>query len=155
MEKNYNCSIGINFILYKEMSLMKDVIFDDFQNSVNESLLRHRSILDIITKLQESEGRINRAVVKSVTNCGCLQIQASKQKMLDETDDADIETLKDRLSSHIKGELCDNCRDVIEREVGNNLFYLASLCNLLGLNLYDILLKEYDRIDTLGKFTLR
>ena len=35
------------------------------------------------------------------------------------------------------------------------MFYLASLCNALGLNLYDIYLKEYDKMNTLGKFTLR
>ncbi|MDU7109580.1 MAG: DUF1573 domain-containing protein, partial [Clostridium perfringens] len=57
--------------------------------------------------------------------------------------------------SHIKGDLCENCREVIERELGNNLFYLTSLCNALDLNLFDILLKEYNKMDTLGKFTFR
>jgi len=134
---------------------MKDVIFDDFQNSVNESLLRHRSVLDILSKLQESEARLNRAVAKSVTRCGCMQIDASKHKIPEDYDDLDMAALKDSFQTHIKGELCDNCREVVEREMGNHLFYLASLCNLLDLNLYDTLLKEYDRIDTLGKFTFR
>lgn len=134
---------------------MKDVIFDNFQNSVSESLLRHRSILDIMTKFQESEARINRAVAKSVTSCGCVTIEAIKQQYQIDKDDMDMETLKSCLQTHIKGSLCDNCRDVIEGEIGNNLFYLTSLCNLLDLNLYDILLKEYDKINTLGKFTLR
>jgi len=134
---------------------MKDVIFDDFQNSVCESLLRHRSILDIMTKLQESEARINRAVAKSVTTCGCVTVEAIKQQYQIDKDDMDMETLKNCLQTHIKGSLCENCRDVIESEIGNNLFYLTSLCNLLDLNLYDILLKEYDKINTLGKFTLR
>jgi hypothetical protein len=134
---------------------MKDVIFDDFQNSVNESLLRHRSILDIMTKLQESEARINRAVAKTVTNCGCMQVEAKKQEMPLHSDDVDIESLKHQLQTHLSGKTCENCRDVLEREIGNHMFYLASLCNLLDLNLYDILLKEYDRIDTLGKFSLR
>ena len=134
---------------------MKDVIFDNFQNSVSESLLRHRSILDIMTKLQESEARINRAVAKSVTTCGCVTVEAIKQQYQIDKDDIDMETLKSCLQTHIKGSLCDNCRDVVEGEIGNNLFYLTSLCNLLDLNLYDILLKEYDKISTLGKFTLR
>ena len=134
---------------------MKDVIFDDFQNSVNESLLRHRSILDIMTKLQESEARINRAVAKTVTNCGCLQIGAKKQQIPTNADDIDIEDLKHHLQTHITGTACDNCREVLEREIGNHMFYVASLCNLLDLNLYDILLKEYDRIGTLGKFSMR
>ena len=132
---------------------MKDVIFDHFQNGVDESLLRHKSILDILSKLQETEARINRAVVKSVTTCGCIKIDASKQ--MTPRDDDNIEALKSCLKSHVKGKLCDNCREVIEREIGNNQFYLASLCNTLDLNLYDIMLKEYDRINTLGKYTLR
>lgn len=137
---------------------MKDVIFDDFQNSVSESLLRHRSILDILTKLQESSGRVNRAVAKSITRCGCVQLN-TKTDNSDKNSQADVyddlEVLKEYFQTHIDGKICDNCRDVIEREIGNNLFYLASLCNLLDLNLYDVLLKEYDKIHTLGKYTLR
>ena len=133
---------------------MKDVIFDDFQNSVNNSLLRHKSILDILSKYQESQARANRAICKAVTNCGCIEICAKKQNML-EDDDLSLEELNPRLSSHIKGDLCENCREVIEREIGNNLFYLTSLCNALDLNLFDILLKEYNKMDTLGKFTFR
>lgn len=133
---------------------MKDVIFDNFQNSVDECLLRHRSLLDIMTKLQESQGRINRALAKSVTNCGCIEIDATKQQM-PKDDDIDIDNFKNHLNTHLDGTLCDNCRDVLEREMGNNLFYLTSLCNLLDLNLYDILLKEYDKINTLGKYTFR
>lgn len=133
---------------------MKDVIFDDFQNSVNNSLLRHKSILDILSKYQESQTRANRAICKAVTNCGCIEIYAKKQTML-EDDDLSLDELNPRLSSHIKGSLCENCREVIERELGNNLFYLTSLCNALDLNLFDILLKEYNKMDTLGKFTFR
>ena len=60
---------------------MKDIIFDSFQNDVSESLLRHKSILDIMTKYTESSSRINRAVAKAVTNCGCIEIIASKQPL--------------------------------------------------------------------------
>jgi hypothetical protein len=108
-----------------------------------------------MTKLQESEARINRAVAKSVTTCGCVTVDTIKQQFQFDEEDMDMETLKNCLQTHIKGSLCDNCRDVIESEIGNNLFYLTSLCNLLDLNLYDILLKEYEKINTLGKFTLR
>jgi len=41
------------------LKLMKDVILDELQIKVNESLLRHKSILDILTKFQESNARIN------------------------------------------------------------------------------------------------
>jgi hypothetical protein len=134
---------------------MKDVLFDDFQNSVDESLLRHRSILDIITKLQESQARVNRAVAKSITNCGCIKVEAKKQFTPATIDDLNLDTLSASLDTHMQGNLCKNCREVLERELGNNLFYITSLCNLLDLNLYDILLKEYDKISTLGKYTMR
>lgn len=130
---------------------MKDLIFDDFQDSVDKSLLRNKSILDIITKLQESEGKINRAVIKAVTNCGCIQIDAKKQKY----SDPDMEEIRKALNTHLKGKLCDNCRDIIEQEIGRNIFYLASLCNVLDVSLFDVLLKEYNKIDTLGKYNLR
>jgi hypothetical protein len=134
---------------------MKDIIFDDFQNSVDECLLRHRSILDILTKLQETQSRVNRAVAKSITNCGCIEIETKGKKLSDNKNAEDLEVLDKCLDSNLKGELCNNCRDIIEREIGSNLFYLTSLCNLLDLNLYDILLKENDNIKTLGKYTLR
>lgn len=132
---------------------MKDVIFDDFQNSVNESLLRHKSILDILSKFSESQARVNRAVIKAVTNCGCMSIDASRQ-VLPSSEDS-IEDLSKCLKTHLNGKLCDNCKEIIEREIGNNLFYLTSLCNTLDLNLYDILIKENDKVNTLGKFTFR
>lgn len=132
---------------------MKDIIFDNFQNNVNESLLRHKSILDIITKYSESSARVNRAVIKAVTNCGCVEINAKKQNLHEENEILD--EFNYSLESHLNGCVCDNCRDVIEREIGNNIFYLTSLCNSIDINLYDVLLKEQDKIDTLGKFTFR
>ena len=132
---------------------MKDVIFDDFQNSVSDSLLRHKSVLDIITKLQESEARINRAVIKAVTRCGCIRIDGKKQKLPNIDDD--IEVMNNCLETHILGGLCENCKEIVECEIGNNLFYLTSLCELLDINLYDVLIKEYDKINTLGKYTFR
>ncbi|VYU14435.1 DUF1573 domain-containing protein [Clostridium tertium] len=158
---------------------MKDIIFDNFQNDVNESLLRHRSILDIMTKLTESNSRVNRALAKAVTDCGCINIYAKKQdipskinelsylkksqKSNDEfgldNQDSYSENLSQQLTHHIthqlEGTLCNNCREIIENEIGNNIFYLTSLCNSLDLNLYDILLKEENKINILGKYTLR
>lgn len=132
---------------------MKDVILDELQNKVNESLLRHKSILDILTKFQESNARINRAVVKAVTNCGCVSINASKQQVPCDSDS--IDSLTNCMKTHIEGTICDSCREVIERELGNNIFYLAALCNLLDISVYDVFIKEYDKMDTLGKYTFR
>lgn len=135
---------------------MKDVIFDDYQNIVSESLMRHKSIIDILSKLQESGSRINRAIAKSVTSCGCLEINAKKQTLPPEIhEDMTLDDLCNCMSTHLKGELCDNCREVLEKEIGNNLFYIASLCDTLNLNMYDILLKEYNKLKTLGKYSMR
>lgn len=131
---------------------MKDIIFDDFQNSVNDSLLRHQSILDLMTKYSEANARVNRAIAKSVTNCGCTKIHAEKHHI---AEDDLIEEPYINLNTHLEGILCDNCREVIEREMGNNLFYLTALCNALNISLYDLLLQESDKINTLGKFSFR
>lgn len=131
---------------------MKDIIFDDFQNSVDASLLRHKSILDILSKYQDAQARTTRAICKSVTNCGCIQINASKQNL---NDFEDLDSLKDSLNNHINGKLCENCREIIEQEIGNNIFYLTSLCNTLDINIFDIMLKEYEKMKTFGKFSFR
>ncbi|MGL5616150.1 MAG: DUF1573 domain-containing protein [Sarcina sp.] len=128
---------------------MKDIIFDDFQNSIEDSLLRHKSILDILSKYQDSQARISRAICKAVTNCGCIEINASKQNL------NDLDDLKGTLSNHLEGKLCDNCREIIEQELGNNIFYLTSLCATLDLNIFDIILKEYEKVKTFGKFNFR
>lgn len=131
---------------------MKDIIFDDFQNSLEDSLLRHKSILDILSKYQDSQSRITRAICKAVTNCGCIQINASKQKI---NDFSDLELLKKSFNSQVNGTLCNNCREIIEQEIGNNIFYLTSLCTTLDINIFDVMIKEYDKTKTLGKFTFR
>ncbi len=131
---------------------MKDILIDDFQYTAQELLVRNKSILDLITKYQDSNSRVNRAIIKSVTQCGCLTISAHKQEI---PEDVSFDEMKSSAVAHVDGTLCDNCRDAIERDMGRNLFYLASLCNALDLNLYDIILKENDRIRMLGKYNLR
>ncbi len=131
---------------------MKDLICDEFQNVVGDLLIRHRSVLDILSKLSESSCRINRAVTKSVTGCGCLTIQASKIQVPDNIDS--FEDLKKFLDSHIQGELCPNCEEVITTELGKLLFYAAALCNTLDISLYDVFIKEYKKASTLGIFNM-
>lgn len=130
---------------------MKDLLYDHFQDSVGELLVRHKSILDILTKFQESQSRVNRAVVKAVTTCGCIEINSKKQNYSEEIS---LQDLKNYMDTHLKGNLCPNCRDVIEKELGNNLFYVAALCNVLDISMYDVLLKEYEKMQTLGIYNL-
>lgn len=130
---------------------MSDIILDDFQNSVAESLIRHKSIIDIMTKYSESNARINRALAKSITTCGCVSLSAHKQSL---PDDASLDSIADLLSYQIEGKLCDSCMEVLEEEIGSNIYYLSALCNSLGINLFDVIIKRYDKLQTLGKFTM-
>lgn len=126
-------------------------ICDKLQAEIPNVLGRHKSILDVTSKLDEYNARTNRAIAKSVTECGCISIHASKQ-------DVGSDSLQDMVSkaeSHIEGSLCESCEDVVETEIGTYLFYLASLCEILDLNLQTILEKEYDRVKTLGIYTLK
>lgn len=131
---------------------MKDLICDEFQNVVSELLIRHHSILDVLSKLAESTARVNRAVSKSVTDCGCLSIEAKKIAIPENIDT--IDELRKYLDTHVRGSMCKNCEDIIISELGKNLFYTAALCNLLGLNLYDVFIAEYKKANALGIFNL-
>jgi hypothetical protein len=128
---------------------MKDLLCDQFQDAVGETLIRHRSIMDIMAKFQESNARVNRAISKAVTNCGCIKIEAEKQQIPLEIS---LRDLRNYMSSHTQGQLCEHCKDIIETELGNNLFYLAAVCNLFDLNIYDIILKEHKKMNALGVF---
>jgi hypothetical protein len=131
---------------------LKEILTDEFQYTVSDLLVRNKSIIDQITKFQDSNARVNRAIVKAVTQCGCIKIHAKKQNFSSE---GDIEEIQKSMKTHIEGKLCNNCRDMIEKDIGRNLFYLASICNTLDLNLYDTILKELERIKMLGKYNLR
>lgn len=130
---------------------MKDMLVDQFQYTVQELLFRNKSIIDSITKFQDSNARVNRAIVKAVTQCGCIRIDAKKQDM---PEDGDFEEIRNAMDTHVIGKLCENCRDQIENELGKNLYYMASICNVLDLNLYDILIKEQERVKILGQYNL-
>ncbi len=122
-----------------------------FQESVSQLLIKHKSILDVLTKQQESITRVNRAIVKAVTTCGCIEIHASKQEIEGEIS---IENIHDVLDNHLSGTLCDQCNYIVQQEIGNHMFYLASLCNLLDLNLLEIIQKEEKKINTLGIYNM-
>jgi predicted house-cleaning noncanonical NTP pyrophosphatase (MazG superfamily) len=128
---------------------MKDLLCNQFQETVGEYLIRHRSVLDVMAKLQEASARTNRAITKAVTSCGCIRIDASKQQV---PPDISLQQIKEHMHDHLNGELCEHCREVLEAELGNMLFYLAGMANLFGLNLYDVMLKEHKKLAALGVF---
>ena len=130
---------------------MSNLQFREFQQTVSNFLLRHQSILDILSKSQEANSRVNRAVTKAVTSCGCLKINADHKPLPRE---ANIDDLRKLLSSHLDGEICENCRDIIVDEIGRSLFYYAALCNTLDIPLQEVLEKEHNKVTTLGKFNM-
>ncbi|QZY54661.1 DUF1573 domain-containing protein [Crassaminicella profunda] len=130
---------------------MKDSILHKFQDSVSEVLIRHKSMLDIISKYQESCAKVNRSIIKAATNCGCIHIDAKAQNI---PKDISYEELKDFMDNHVSGELCDICRDKINEEMGHHLFYLVAICNTLDLDIHEILTKQCKNIETLGKYGL-
>ncbi|MEA1959833.1 MAG: DUF1573 domain-containing protein [Bacillota bacterium] len=131
---------------------MKDLICDEFQNTVDNLLIRHHSILDVLSKLSESTSRVNRAVIKSATECGCVSVNATKMKLPDNVES--VEELKTYLDNHLRGDMCPHCEEVIMSELGKMLFYTAALCNCLDINLYDVFLKEYKQASILGFFNM-
>ncbi len=130
---------------------MAKLQLQEFQETVSNFLLRHQSILDILSKSQEANARVNRAVIKAVTSCGCIQVNAYHKPLPSE---AKLDDLKVLLSSHVEGELCENCRDIIIEEIGKSLFYYAALGNTLGITLQEVLENEHSKVNMLGKFNL-
>jgi hypothetical protein len=130
----------------------EDSTLQSFQQKVSELLLRHRSFLDIISKFQESNARVNRALIKAVTECGCIQIHGERQTFPPTLSPA---LLANQLNTHLYGELCDHCLDIVRSEMGKNLFYLAALCNLLELSLDQVIDQEMSKLRTFGIFNLR
>jgi hypothetical protein len=131
---------------------MKDLICDEFQNTVGDLLIRHHSVVDVLSKLSESACRVNRAVIKSVTDCGCVSIHAKKIEIPDHLES--VAELKACLDSHLRGELCVHCDEVVMGELGKLLFYTAALCNVLDINLYDVFIKEHKKSQALGFFNM-
>ena len=133
------------------MNGMSGLTLKQFQEQVSDLLLRHRSLLDVLSKAQQSSASVNRSVIKSVTECGCISLQANKQPY---PDDVTLEEAKLLIQTHINGHLCENCIDAITAQLGKHMFYLSAMCNLLNLDLDDIIAKESQKCSTLGLFNL-
>lgn len=122
-----------------------------FQDQVSELLLRHRSLLDILSKTGQSGAAVNRVVAKAVTECGCIELHAKKQ---DYESESRLEHAKALLDNHVQGQLCENCKEAITAELGRSLFYMSALCNLLDIRLEDVVENESRKCSTLGLFNM-
>ncbi|WP_438449174.1 DUF1573 domain-containing protein [Gorillibacterium sp. sgz5001074] len=131
---------------------MSTLSLKEFQDQVSALLLRHRSMLDVLSKFQQSNAAANRAVVKSITECGCIEVHASKQHY---TSEMTLEQAKNQLDTHMDGQVCEHCKEIIASELGKNLFYMASLCNLLDMDMEKVVAQESAKCSTLGLFNIR
>lgn len=128
---------------------MPELACDEFQRTVAQYTIRHKSILDILSKAQDANARLNRAITKAATTCGCIQIEAIKKPI---PEDASLEDLRDLLDNHLRGSMCEECRETVEYEMGKLLFYLAALCNTVGLSLSAVMSRENTQLETLRVF---
>lgn len=124
---------------------------EQFQEQVSELLLRHRSLLDVMSKFGQSSASVNRSIAKAVTDCGCIELHAHKQPYSDEMS---LENAKKALESHLSGELCENCRDAVKSQLGRTFFYMAAMCNLLDIQMNEVVADEHAKCSTLGLFNM-
>ncbi|CAM3586021.1 DUF1573 domain-containing protein [Marinicrinis lubricantis] len=124
---------------------------NEFQELVSKLLLRHRSLLDVLSKIDQSSSAVHRSVIKAVTECGCIELHGKKQML---TSEMTIEDAKKILDSQVEGGLCESCQEAVSAQLGRNLFYLSSLCNLLDLKLEKVVEDEAKRCSTLGIFNM-
>lgn len=127
---------------------------EQFQNFIDDLVLRNKSILDQMTKLQDACARLNRTLSKSATTCGCVKMTITKQQ-LDFTNISNIEELKSLLSTHVEGYPCNSCNESIEKEMGRVLFYMAAIANTLGISLSSVIESEKARTSLLGSYSLK
>jgi uncharacterized protein YabN with tetrapyrrole methylase and pyrophosphatase domain len=123
----------------------------EFQQATSDVQLFNKSILDIVTKLDEQTSLLNRAVFKSATHCGCIEIHATKQIY---SPHKSLEENQKELDTHIEGELCPKCREKIIEEMGELLFYIASMCEALDISLEEVLTEKFKHLKTLGLYNL-
>ncbi len=123
----------------------------EFQNITSDLQLLNKSVLDIVTKLDVQTSVLNRAVFKSATHCGCIEIHATKQLF---SHNKTLEENQTDVDNHVEGELCPKCKEKIEEEMGELLFYLASMCSALNLDLDEIMSSKLDHLKTLGIYNL-
>ncbi|ANE46757.1 hypothetical protein SY83_11280 [Paenibacillus swuensis] len=123
----------------------------EFQDQVSELLLRHRSLLDVLSKCNQANASVHRSVIKSVTECGCIEVHAEKQRY---SEQPDLQEAMGLMQQHIHGKLCDTCKEAVSAELGKNFFYISALCNLLSIDMETVIDEESRKCSTLGLFNL-
>src|SRR3970282_1926337 len=99
---------------------MKNADEVHFQETVSQFLIRHRSILDVQSKLTEAAAHVNRAVAKSVTTCGCISISADRQRF---PADVSLREVRELLATHLNGTRGGRGGRAVGTEMGDTVFY--------------------------------
>jgi hypothetical protein len=103
---------------------MKDLICDEFQNVWVDLLIRHRSVLDILSKLSEANSRVTRAVTKAITTVAAslfkLKRPRSRSMLILLRNWASIWTIT-------CAGVCPNCEEVVISENGQAVVLLGRL----------------------------
>lgn len=118
---------------------------ENLNETIKKYYRRNRSLVDTISKCQGSVEKAARSITKAATHCGCIEFCAKKQPP----------GLEEEVPILLSGKLCSGCQDEIEKNIGQSIFYLFSLCYVLGLDVEAIMEEEVQRVKTLGKFNLR
>ncbi|WP_069999500.1 hypothetical protein [Cellulosilyticum sp. I15G10I2] len=127
---------------------------EDFQTFITDILIRNKSILDQTTKLQDACTHLCRTISKAATTCGCITIDATKQQYTF-SENTSLDQIKDLMSTHVNGKMCENCQELLEKELGRVLFYLGAISNTFNISLSEVLQKEKYRTEILGKYSLK
>src|SRR3972149_4331977 len=88
--------------LHRGGSCMKETDLATLQHLASQYLIRHRSVLDVQSKLNESAARVSRALANAVASCGCvttLFYQASFCNITGQDLDANLRKERDRVSA--------------------------------------------------------
>ena len=141
--------IKLDWVEVRDVAVgIHDLLCSEFQQRVDECLIRHRSILDVLASSRKDPPD-HRAVGPDQAVAACRLTRQAEY-----TPRCPPRKLGQYVESHLEGKLCPDCREIIESELGATLFYLAALCNLLDIDLYDVLIKEHKKLQTLGVFNL-
>ncbi len=127
---------------------------ENFQMFISDILIRNKSILDQTTKLQDACTHLCRTISKAATSCGCITIDATKQQYTF-SENTSLDQVKELMKTHVNGKLCENCQELLEKELGRVLFYLSAIANTFDVSLSDVLQKEKYRTELLGKYSLK
>lgn len=124
---------------------------EELQLKADKYLVINPEILQILTQLDQSSIKLHQAILQSSTNCGCTHLSTSK---IATPSEASWQELKAIATGDEVSEICPECLANIKKKLGSMLFYLASLCNALGLDLNDAIDLENKQLDILGYFML-